>query len=143
FSALENVAFPCRIGGVPEGQALDRARALLEAVGVGNRKDHLPTQLSGGEQQRVAVARALANDPLVLLADEPSGNLDEATSRELHELLFGLREEKGTSMVLVTHNLDLADQADRILELRDGVLHNDVNGGTSEGPEEEGEKLGE
>ncbi len=142
FTALENVAFPCRIGGMGEKQASDRARALLESVGVAGREDHLPTQLSGGEQQRVAVARALANEPLVLLADEPSGNLDEATSRDLHELLFGLREENGTSMVLVTHNLDLADQADRILELRDGALHNDVNSGIHDMGEKEGEELG-
>jgi predicted ABC-type transport system involved in lysophospholipase L1 biosynthesis ATPase subunit len=104
--------------------------------------DHLPTQLSGGEQQRVAVARALANDPLVLLADEPSGNLDASTSSELHELLFRLREEKGTSMVLVTHNLDLAKRADRTLELRDGVLHNDVKGRPGGPGGQEGEEIG-
>ena len=120
-----------------ERTALGRAESLLESVGLTDRQEHLPTQLSGGEQQRVAVARALANDPLVLLADEPSGNLDEATSKGLHELLFRLREEKGTSMVLVTHNLDLADQADRVLELRDGTLHNDVNGDTLEEEREE------
>jgi len=123
FSALENVALPRRIGGAPEPEARDRARALLDSVGLSHRVEHLPTQLSGGEQQRVAVARALANDPLVLLADEPSGNLDASSSKDLHELLFRLREEKGTSMVLVTHNLDLARQSDRILELRDGILH--------------------
>jgi lipoprotein-releasing system ATP-binding protein len=90
----------------------------------------------------VAVARALANDPLVLLADEPSGNLDASTSRDLHELLFRLREEQGTSMVLVTHNLALARQSDRILELRDGVLHDDVNGLQGRGAKGEGEKVG-
>lgn len=124
FSALENVAFPCRIGGASPDEALARARELLDAVGLFHRLDHMPTQLSGGEQQRVAVARALANGPLVLLADEPSGNLDASTSRELHELLFRLREERGTSMVLVTHNLDLARKSDRILELKNGLLHN-------------------
>jgi lipoprotein-releasing system ATP-binding protein len=123
FSALENVALPMRIAGATEKEALARAGALLEAVGLSERRDHLPTQLSGGEQQRVAVARALVNDPLVLLADEPSGNLDGPTSKELHELLFGLREERGTSMVLVTHNLELAGESDRILELRQGILH--------------------
>jgi lipoprotein-releasing system ATP-binding protein len=126
FTALENVAFPCRIAGQSETEAETKAESLLEAVGLSHRLDHVPTQLSGGEQQRVAVARALANDPLVLLADEPSGNLDASTSRELHELLFGLREERGTSMVLVTHNLELAKQSDRILELRDGLLRNDL-----------------
>jgi lipoprotein-releasing system ATP-binding protein len=126
FTALENVAFPRRVGGASEEEAEETARSLLDSVGLSRRYDHVPTQLSGGEQQRVAVARALANDPLVLLADEPSGNLDASTSSELHELLFRLREEKGTSMVLVTHNLALAGQSDRILELRDGVLHDDV-----------------
>lgn len=124
FSALENVAFPCRIGGTSRGESIERARELLDAVGLSHRLDHMPTQLSGGEQQRVAVARALANEPLVLLADEPSGNLDASTSRDLHQLLFRLREEQGTSMVLVTHNLDLARKSDRILELKHGFLHN-------------------
>jgi lipoprotein-releasing system ATP-binding protein len=124
FSALENVALPSRIAGASEEDAQERSRAILDAVGLSHRRDHLPTQLSGGEQQRVAVARALVNDPLVLLADEPSGNLDGPTSRDLHDLLFRLREEGGTSMVLVTHNLELARRSDRILELRDGVLWN-------------------
>jgi lipoprotein-releasing system ATP-binding protein len=123
FSALENVALPNRIAGTSEGEATVRARTILDAVGLSERCDHHPTQLSGGEQQRVAVARALVNDPLVLLADEPSGNLDGPTSQDLHELLFRLRAEQGTSMVLVTHNLELARRSDRILELRDGILH--------------------
>ncbi len=126
FTALENVAMPLRIAGVGEGEARERARDLLNGVGLPERMGHLPTQLSGGEQQRVAVARALANEPLVLLADEPSGNLDGPTSRELHRLLFRLREERGTSMVLVTHNLELARRSDRILTLRDGCLHPSV-----------------
>jgi lipoprotein-releasing system ATP-binding protein len=120
FSALENVALPHRIAGASDGVSRERARAILDAVGLSERRNHLPTQLSGGEQQRVAVARALVNDPLVLLADEPSGNLDGPTSQGLHDLLFRLREEQGTSMVLVTHNLELARRSDRILELRDG-----------------------
>jgi lipoprotein-releasing system ATP-binding protein len=142
FTALENVAFPCKVSGIPTMEADEKARILLESVGLADRLDHLPTQLSGGEQQRVAVARALANDPLVLLADEPSGNLDASTSRELHELLFRLREEKGTSMVLVTHNLDLAKQSDRILELRNGVLHDDHGNPGEAGPETEDVDLG-
>jgi lipoprotein-releasing system ATP-binding protein len=123
FTARENVAMPCRIAGATEEEALIRATTLLEDVGLSARQDHLPTQLSGGEQQRVAVARALANEPLVLLADEPSGNLDGPTSRDLHDLLFGLREAAGTSMVLVTHNLELAGRSDRILELKEGILN--------------------
>jgi len=123
FSALENVAMPRRIGGGTASETLQTARELLDAVGLSDRTEHVPTQLSGGEQQRVAVARALANDPVVLLADEPSGNLDGPTSRDLHDLLFQLREEKGTSMVLVTHNLELAKRSDRILLLKDGFLH--------------------
>jgi lipoprotein-releasing system ATP-binding protein len=123
FTALENVAMPCRIGGLPEAESLERAERLLLAVGLGERMTHLSTQLSGGEQQRVAVARALANEPLVLLADEPSGNLDGPTSQELHDLLFQLNQDKGTSMVLVTHNLELASRADRVLRLREGLLH--------------------
>jgi lipoprotein-releasing system ATP-binding protein len=135
FSAVENVALPMRIAGAPGNESIARAKGILESVGRAARMDHLPNQLSGGEQQRVAVARALVNDPLVLLADEPSGNLDGPTSRELHKLLFRLREERGTSMVLVTHNLELAQQTDRILELKQGVLH-------PEGTEEVGDRVG-
>ncbi len=122
FTALENVAVPALIGGADPEEANERARRLLEAVGLAPRLNHKPWQLSGGEQQRVAVARALANHPTVLLADEPSGNLDRRTSDELHDLLFELREERELTMVLVTHNLELADRADRILHLADGVL---------------------
>lgn len=123
FSALENVAMPRRIAGHSGEEALARASELLEAVGLSGRRGHFPTQLSGGEQQRVAVARALAGDPLVLLADEPSGNLDGPTSQDLHDLLFRLREKEGTSMVLVTHNLELASRSDRVLRLMEGTLH--------------------
>ena len=142
FTAEENVSFPCRIAGSTNRDARKQARSLLESVGLAHRLDHLPTQLSGGEQQRVAVARALANDPLVLLADEPSGNLDASTSRDLHELLFRLREEKGTSMVLVTHNLVLAKQSDRILELRNGVLLDSQTDRPKETITQEGEDFG-
>ena len=117
FNALENVMMPALIGGAGFGRARDRARELLAAVGVGNREDHKPRQLSGGEQQRVAVARALINEPSVLLADEPSGNLDDQTSQQLHDLLFRLREDRGLSMVIVTHNRELAHRADRTLLL--------------------------
>ncbi len=123
FTALENVMMPLLIAGVTETAAAEQARSLLNEVGLGARLTHKPSALSGGEQQRVAVARALANTPAVLLADEPSGNLDTHTSEQLHELFFRLRAEHGVAMVLVTHNRELAGRADRILELRDGILH--------------------
>jgi lipoprotein-releasing system ATP-binding protein len=122
FTAQENAMMPCLIGGLSVREARERAAELLTAVGLGRRLEHKPWQLSGGEQQRVAVARALANRPLVLLADEPSGNLDHHTSEQLHDTLFELREARGLSMILVTHNLELAERADRILRLEDGVL---------------------
>jgi lipoprotein-releasing system ATP-binding protein len=122
FTALENAMMPCLIGGLARSEASARARDLLDAVGLSRRLDHKPWQLSGGEQQRVAVARALANRPSVLLADEPSGNLDHHTSEQLHDTLFELREQRGLSMILVTHNLELAQRADRIFTLEDGVL---------------------
>ena len=122
FTALENVLMPRLIAGGRAAEESQRARELLEQVGLGDRVDHKPTELSGGEQQRVAVARALSNEPLVLLADEPSGNLDHHTSQALHDLLFDIRAARGLSMVLVTHNLELAGRADRVLTLVDGVL---------------------
>ena len=123
FTALENVMMPCLIAGRPRRASEDRARELLTLVGLNERLSHRPTQLSGGEQQRVAVARALAAEPPLLLADEPSGNLDTQTSEELHDLLFRLRASQGLGMVLVTHNRELAGRADRVLELREGRLH--------------------
>jgi lipoprotein-releasing system ATP-binding protein len=123
FDALENVMMPALLAGTSPAEARDRARELLVAVGVDHRASHKPRQLSGGEQQRVAVARALANRPLVLLADEPSGNLDNHTSQRLHDLLFELKEARSLSMVVVTHNHDLAARADRSLLLADGRLH--------------------
>jgi lipoprotein-releasing system ATP-binding protein len=122
FTALENVMMPCLIAGLSRRAAGERARELLAAVGLDRRLEHRPAQLSGGEQQRVAVARALSNEPVVLLADEPSGNLDAHTSEELHDLLFRLRGDRGLAMVLVTHNRELAERTDRILELKDGRL---------------------
>ena len=126
FTALENVAMPLMIAGQDAGVARSKARDLLESVGLEERLDHRPWQLSGGEQQRVAVARALANEPLVLLADEPSGNLDHHTSEQLHEVLFSVREERDLSMILVTHNMELARRADRVLRLEDGVLEDEA-----------------
>ena len=123
FTALENVLMPALIGGTPMGVAEERARYLLSAAGMKHRLAHKPSQLSGGEQQRVAVARALVNEPLILLADEPSGNLDYHASGLLHDLLFQLRRDNQLAMVLVTHNLELAARADRVLRLDGGRLH--------------------
>jgi lipoprotein-releasing system ATP-binding protein len=122
FTALENVMMPALIAGMSSREASERASSLLLSVGVDHRESHKPNQLSGGEQQRVAVARALVNEPLVLLLDEPSGNLDTETSERLHDLLFRLRERQALSMVIVTHNRQLAARADRILELTGGRL---------------------
>jgi len=122
FTALENVMLPQVIAGVERARARERAMRLLTQVGLEERVAHRPAKLSGGEQQRVAVARALANEPPVLLADEPSGNLDRETSERLHDVLFDLVEHHGTALVVVTHNTSLAGRTDRVLELRDGTL---------------------
>jgi lipoprotein-releasing system ATP-binding protein len=122
FTALENVRIPLLIGGVRPAEADARARHLLDAVGLSARLEHLPAQLSGGEQQRAAVARALATEPALLLADEPSGNLDEANAELLHGLFAGLARDFQTAVVVVTHNRALAGRADRILHLAEGLL---------------------
>ena len=122
FTAVENVAFPLLIGGASDRAAEARATEVLAMLGLGNRLQHFPSQLSGGEQQRVAVARALVREPAVVLADEPSGNLDPANSVSLHELFESLGARTGASVVVATHNRDLAQRADRILRLQDGVL---------------------
>jgi lipoprotein-releasing system ATP-binding protein len=122
FTALENVMMPLRIGGMEESEARKRAIVLLERVGLGGRTTHRPSALSGGEQQRTAVARALAADPAVLLADEPSGNLDHVNSERLHDLFGELAHELEIAMVVVTHNRSLASRADRILQLEDSKL---------------------
>jgi len=120
FSALENVMIPMLVSGKPKSTAINQAELLLEQVGLKDRRTHRPKQLSGGEQQRVAVARALANDSEIVMADEPSGNLDIATGRKLHELLFELNRTKGTTFLIATHNRELADGCDRELEIIDG-----------------------
>ncbi|HET7188147.1 MAG TPA: ABC transporter ATP-binding protein [Gemmatimonadaceae bacterium] len=122
FTALENVMMPLRIGGMEEGEARARALALLDRVGLSGRVHHRPSALSGGEQQRTAVARALAADPQVLLADEPSGNLDHHNSERLHDLFAELAHEMEIAMVVVTHNRSFAARADRVLQLEDGKL---------------------
>jgi lipoprotein-releasing system ATP-binding protein len=123
FTALENVMMPLRIGGMADGKARERAMHLLDRVGLSGRVQHRPSELSGGEQQRTAVARALAVDPAVLLADEPSGNLDHMNSERLHDLFAELTRELEIAMVVVTHNGSLAARADRILQLEDAKLH--------------------
>ena len=122
FSALENVMMPLRIAGLDDQAARERARALLDAVGLSHRLSHRPAQLSGGEQQRVAVARALAPEPLVVLADEPSGNLDHHHAEALHELFAGLVRQFDTALVVVTHNRLLSARADRVLAMEAGRL---------------------
>jgi putative ABC transport system ATP-binding protein len=122
LTAEENVALPLRLDGIPGPEALARARAMLEFVGVEARRKHLPSMLSGGEQQRVAVARALVIRPALLLADEPTGNLDSANGDQISRLLRDLVTQQGQSVVIVTHDPDLAAQADRILHIRDGVI---------------------
>jgi lipoprotein-releasing system ATP-binding protein len=122
FSALENVMMPLRIGGVPVAEARSRAEVLLARVGLSGRMDHRPSELSGGEQQRTAVARALAVDPAVVLADEPTGNLDHRNAERLHEVFAQLARDLEIGMVVVTHNRMLAARADRALLLEDGRL---------------------
>ena len=124
FSALENVMMPALIRGDGPHAAKERAAELLEQVGLGDRLGHEPRKLSGGEQQRVAVARALVNGPLIILADEPTGDLDTFTSEEVQDLLFDMKERHGVALVVVTHNRALAARADRILRLKEGVLEN-------------------
>ncbi len=124
MTALENVATPLELAGTPD--AFERAEAELDAVGLGARHDHYPAQLSGGEQQRVALARAVAPRPDILLADEPTGNLDGSTGATILELLFSLRESYGATLVLVTHAPDLTAACDRVLTLRDGQLEANV-----------------
>lgn len=123
MTALENVATPLELAGNPD--AFDRAAAELEAVGLGDRMDHYPSQMSGGEQQRVALARAAAPRPDILLADEPTGNLDEATGQVIMDLLFGLNEKHGATLVLVTHAPDLAARCSRVVRLTDGRISQD------------------
>lgn len=122
FTALENVMVPQLIAGVGRRRAAARAHELLESVGLADRTDHTPGRLSGGEQQRVAVARALVNEPSLLLADEPSGNLDMETSERLHDMLFELVEEHASALVVVTHNRSLSGRAGRVLKLSGGTL---------------------
>ncbi len=120
FTALENVCIPAFIKG--DSEAEGRAKELLKILGLSGREDHKPSELSGGEQQRVSVARALINEPSILFADEPSGNLDSQSADDLHKLFFDLRNKMGQTFVIVTHNMQLAGMADRKLEIKDGII---------------------
>ena len=122
FTALENICIPAFIGNKDRKQTEQKAKELLRFLGLENRMKHKPNELSGGEQQRVAVARALINDPSIILADEPSGNLDSQTAESLHKLFFELRDTFNQTFIIVTHNQELADMADRKLTMRDGII---------------------
>lgn len=124
FTALENVCIPAFIKNTPKADAIKRAKELLSFLGLSHREEHKPNELSGGEQQRVAVARALINNPAIILADEPSGNLDTESAENLHNLFFKLRDEFGQTFVIVTHNEELANMADRKLVMQNGVIIN-------------------
>ena len=122
FTAFENVCLPGFIGKQPKKIVAERSNFLLNTLGLENRINHRPNELSGGEQQRVSIARALMNNPKIILADEPSGNLDSKTADEIHDLFFKLREEHGLTFVIVTHNQKLADLADRKITMHDGLI---------------------
>ena len=122
FTAIENICIPAYIGGMGKQEATKKALELLDYLNLTNRKDHKPSQLSGGEQQRIAVARALINEPAVVLADEPSGNLDSKSAEELHKLFFRLRDEMNQTFVIVTHNPELAAMSDRTITIKDGKI---------------------
>jgi lipoprotein-releasing system ATP-binding protein len=124
FTALENVCMPALIQGMNKSDAESKALKLLDKLGLKNRLNHKPNELSGGEQQRVSVARALVNSPSIIFADEPSGNLDTENAKDLHELFLKLRDELGHSFVIVTHNNELATMADRLIEMKDGQIIN-------------------
>lgn len=122
FNAVENAILPALIKGISKEEAIQQAEALFRILHIEHRKDHFPNELSGGEQQRVAIARALINNPKYVFADEPSGNLDSQNAKELHQLFFDLREKFGTAFIIVTHNQELADMADRKLTMKDGII---------------------
>lgn len=127
FSAIENVAVPLWISGVTKKQGLAKAKELLSIVGLQNRMDNKPSEMSGGEQQRVAIARALINEPAILMADEPTGNLDSQNAQAIHELFLSLRAQFNQTIIMITHNDDLAAMTDRTLMMKDGCIVDEVN----------------
>lgn len=127
LTAIENVMVPLELRGEATKEVRERARELLESVGLGDRTHHYPTQLSGGEQQRVAIARAFINNPKILFADEPTGNLDAETGEYIENLIFELNEKQGTTLVMVTHDLELAKKCDRIIRLKNGLVNDDTH----------------
>ncbi|MDG1724411.1 MAG: ABC transporter ATP-binding protein [Bacteroidia bacterium] len=124
FTAIENICMPALISGLEKKDAEEKALKLLKTLGLEHRSNHKPNELSGGEQQRVSVARALINNPSVIFADEPSGNLDTENARDLHQLFHRLRDEYGQTFIIVTHNQELANMADRVIEMKDGQILN-------------------
>lgn len=127
FTALENTAIPLMIGGKSLTRSVERAKELLNSVGLSKRFDHKPAELSGGEQQRVAVARALANNPKIIFADEPTGNLDSENSEAIHKIIFELRDRLKITFIIVTHNPGLVNLADTVYEMKDGLINSKVN----------------
>lgn len=127
-TALSNVELPLRYSGMVNGGRRDRAKAALEAVGLGDRMTHRPTELSGGQQQRVAIARAIVNEPAIIMADEPTGNLDSKVGKEIISLLLNLNRERGTTLIIVTHDPNVGEQTQRIIRIRDGVVENGAKG---------------
>lgn len=126
FTALENAAIPLMIGGMSLGKSIDRAKELLNSVGLGERFDHKPAELSGGEQQRVAVARSLANNAKIIFADEPTGNLDSENSEAIHKIIFDLRDRLKITFIIVTHNPGLVKLADTVYEMKDGLINSKI-----------------
>lgn len=120
FTAIENICMPAYIKGANKKDTIERAKELLDFLNIANRAEHKPAEMSGGEQQRVAVARALINNPAIILADEPSGNLDTKNKKDLHKLFFSLREKYNQTFIIITHNNELAEMSDRIIKLEDG-----------------------
>jgi putative ABC transport system ATP-binding protein len=127
-SALSNVELPLRYAGLVDGKRRERAKAALEAVGLGDRLNHRPMELSGGQQQRVAVARAIVNEPAIIMADEPTGNLDSKVGKEIMTLLLNLNKERGTTLIIITHDPTIGEQAQRIIRIRDGVVEDNSKG---------------
>lgn len=123
FTAEENIAIASMINGTPKKEAISKSVELLQMVGLENRKTHLPAELSGGEQQRVAIARSLINNPKIIFADEPTGNLDSKNSETIHQLFIDLKEKLGITLLMVTHNQDLVKLADRVIEMKDGQVY--------------------